>query len=284
MKTTNAMQLKAIINNRAKKVNASPQLMMQNYLFERLLVRLAASPWRDGVVIKGGMLVGSLLGVDSRTTKDLDATVRGFALSHETAERVLRDICALDADDDLTYEFLRTEDIREADEYQGVRAFLTACYGSLAVPLSIDMTTGDAITPSAISYEYPLAFDEGSITVMAYPVETVLAEKVETILSRGIANTRPRDFYDAHMLWKTYRERLDAPMLAKAIEATSSKRGSLNALMNAEGIVGSVLRDETMLARWRTYSRDYPYARVMEYEEGCQSILDILEFCREQKQ
>ena len=167
MRTKNAMQLKARINNMAKEAGIPAQAMMQSYLLERLLERLAESPWRDNVVIKGGVLISSLVGVSSRTTMDLDTTVRGFDLTHESAERAFREIAAVQADDDWEFEFDRTEDIRETDDYPGIRVHLKANYAPMSVPLTVDVTTGDRITPEAVEYSYPLRFGEGGITLMA---------------------------------------------------------------------------------------------------------------------
>ncbi len=177
MKTANAMQLKARIKNRAREAKITPQAMMQNYLLERLLERLAKSKWRDNVVVKGGMLISSFVGVASRTTMDLDTTVRGFDLAHESAEAVFRQVAAVEVDDDWEFEFERTEDIREDDDYPGIRVHLKGNYAPMSVPLTVDATTGDAIVPGPVEYAYPLLFDEGSITLMSYTVETVLAEK-----------------------------------------------------------------------------------------------------------
>lgn len=201
MRTKNAMQLKARINARAKNVGISAQSMMQNYIFERFLERLSKSKWRSNVVIKGGMLISSLVGVASRTTMDLDTTITGFTLTHESAEKVFREVAAVSVDDDWSFEFDRTEDIREADDYPGIRIHLKAIYPPMSVPLMIDVTTGDSIIPGPIAYNYPLLFDEGNVRLMSYPLETVLAEKLETVVARGVTNTRPRDFYDIHLLW-----------------------------------------------------------------------------------
>lgn len=114
----------------------------------------------------------------------------GFTLTHDKAAEVFGEICAIGAGDDLAFELLRTEDIREADEYPGIRVFLRARYAPLAVPITVDVTTGDRITPIAIAYDYPFVFDEGSARIMAYPLEIVLAEKVETVLARNVATTR----------------------------------------------------------------------------------------------
>ena len=208
MKTKNAMQLKARIKNHAKKLGVPPQLVMQNYLLERVMERIAISPWRDNIVVKGGMLISSLIGSDKRSTKDLDTTIRGFDLTHENAEKAFREIAATDADDDFDFEFVRTEDIREIDEYPGIRVHLLANYEKISSPVTIDVTTGDKITPDAISYSYPLMLDGRSIELMVYPIETVLAEKLETVLSRDVTNTRPRDYYDLHSLWHIWQEEI----------------------------------------------------------------------------
>ena len=160
---------------------------------ERLLERLSRSEWRPNVVVKGGMLISSLVGVASRTTMALDTTARGFDLSHESAESVFRQIVALASDDDWTFEFDRTEDIRETDDYPGIRVHLKALYPPMAVPLAIDATTGDKITPAPIEYRYPLLFDEGSMSLMTYTLETVLAEKLETVVNYQIGRASCRE-------------------------------------------------------------------------------------------
>ena len=152
------------------------------------------------MVIKGGMLISSLVGVDKRSTKDLDATVRGFPLTHENAERAFREIAAVKVDDDFEFEFVRTEDIRETDDYPGIRVHLLANYEKMSSPVTVDVITGDRITPEAIEYCYPLMFDDRALSLMAYPLATTLAEKLETVISRGIASTRPRDYYNLNML------------------------------------------------------------------------------------
>lgn len=230
MRTKNTMQLKARVNSMAKEAGIPAQALMQSYLLERLLERLSRSKWRDNVIIKGGVLISSLVGVRLRTTMDLDTTVRGFALTHESAERAFRDIATVQADDDWKFEFDRTEDIRETDEYAGIRVHLKGIYVSMVVPLTVDVTTGDRITPDAVEYSYPLLFDEGDISLMAYPIETVLVEKLETVVSRGVANTRPRDFYDIHVLLGVKRSDNDMGTLRNALALTCEKRNSQAAI------------------------------------------------------
>lgn len=276
MRTKNAMQLKARISNKAKEAGIPAQALMQSYLMERLLERLSKSKWQPNVVVKGGMLISSLVGVASRTTMDLDTTVRGFDLTHESAESVFRQIAELASDDDWTFEFDRTEDIRETDDYPGIRVHLKALYPPMAVPLTIDVTTGDKITPAPIEYRYPLLFDEGSISLMAYTLETVLAEKLETVVSRGVANTRPRDFYDIHVLWKLRGEGCDPATLKDAVSATCEKRGSAERMAHWTRVLGEVGQDAQMLALWAKYEKRNPYVTGITLQECCETARLIM--------
>lgn len=275
MNTRNAMQLKALINNKAKAAHVSPQLMLQNYMLERLIDRISRSSWRDCIIVKGGMLIGSLIGVDRRTTKDLDMTVRGFTLTHEKAAEVFGGICDIDVDDDISFEMIRTEDIREVDEYPGIRVFLRACYKPLAVPLSIDVTTGDKITPDAIVYEYPFVFDEGSARIMAYPLETVLAEKVETVLSRNVATTRIRDFYDVYELWRIKGNVINCCVLREALSATCEKRNSWGAIKHREELIDSMYGDDGLKHQWQTYASKHSYATNITFQETLDAVRDL---------
>ncbi len=276
MRTRNAMQLKARVNSRAKEAGVPAQMMMQNYLFERLLERLSVSRWRDSVVVKGGVLISSLVGVAARTTMDLDVTMRGFVLTHESAEATFREIAAVKVDDDWEFEFVRTEDIRETDDYPGIRVHLLARYVPMAVPLTIDVTTGDRITPDAVEYRYPLLFDDGDIALMAYPLETVLAEKLETVVSRGTGNTRPRDFYDIHALWRTRGPSCDPGTLRRALSATAEKRGSADAMGRWERVLSEVASDPAMTGLWAKYTRQNAYAAGVSLQEACQSAKDVM--------
>lgn len=276
MRTANAMQLKARIKNSAKEAGIPAQSMMQNYLLERLLERLSKSEWRGNVVVKGGMLISSLVGIASRTTMDLDATIRGFDLTHESATNVFKQIIAVEVDDDWNFKFDRTEDIRDTDDYPGIRVHLKANYPPMSIPLTVDITTGDKITPHPIEYEYPLLFDEGSISIMSYPLETVLAEKLETLVSRGVTNTRPRDFYDVHILWRLKGDKCDPKALRQAIEATCAKRNSASRMAQWEQALDEVAADQTMLALWTKYVNKNPYAAGIELPQCCKEAKAIL--------
>ncbi len=276
MRTANAMQLKARVNKKAREAGVPPQALMQNYLIERLLVRISKSRWCTNVVVKGGMLISSLVGVAARTTMDLDTTVRGFDLTHASAESLFREVIKVPSDDDWTFVFDRTEDIRETDDYPGIRVHLKAVYPPMAVPLAIDVTTGDKITPAPVLYDYPLLFDDGMVKLMAYPLETVLAEKIETVISRGIVNTRPRDFYDIRILWALYGKDCDLETLCKALDATCGKRGSAEAMAKWERVLEEVKADRRMLAQWAKYARNNPYVADISLEECCDVVHEIV--------
>jgi predicted nucleotidyltransferase component of viral defense system len=202
--TKNPMQLKAFIKKKAEENNISSQLVMQNYMMERLLERISLSPYRKNFILKGGFLIAAIVGLNSRTTMDLDATIKGLDLTHESIDRIFKEICAIKIEDNITFSVLRTTEIREGDDYPGLRVALEANYHPLAVPLTVDVTTGDKITPREVKRSLQLLFDDRSISVFTYNLETVLAEKIETVLSRNIANTRPRDFYDIYILTALY--------------------------------------------------------------------------------
>lgn len=275
MITTNPMQLKALVKNLAKEKGISAQLVMQNYMLERLLERISLSRYQPNFILKGGFLIASMVGLDSRATMDLDTTVKGFDLGIDTIREIFSDICRISVDDDVTFRILDCSDIRETDDYPGVRVSLHAEYGSLSVPLKIDVTTGDRITPSEIVYKLPLLFDDRKISVLAYNLETILAEKIETILTRGIANTRPRDFHDVYLLRTLRKKKYRPKVLQAALYATAKKRGTTDILANYEAIVQSIESDVQMNRYWMKYRKDYSYAKDMEFAAVCASIRDV---------
>lgn len=277
MRTSNAMQLKARISALARNAGIPAQAMLQSYLLERFLNRLSRSSWRDYVVIKGGVLISSIVGVGSRTTMDLDTTITGFDLTHEAIKAVFAEIVKIDVDDDWIFEIGELEDIRESDDYPGVRLHLKANYAPMSVPLTIDITTGDRITPEAIDYSYPLLFDEGRIIVKAYPVETVLAEKLETIVTRGVANTRPRDYYDIYILFRTDVISIDFDVLREALCSTCEKRQSEQVVDRWAEALGMVATDGSMLARWEKYIKRNPYAMGISLQDCCDTVRAVME-------
>lgn len=269
---SNAMSLKARIRNIARQKNIPAQVVLQNYMFERLLVRLSASPCKDKFVLKGGMLVAAMVGLDNRATMDLDTTLKNLPLTPDAIRSALEQICAVPSGDTVNFEVGAISPIREDDAYGGYRVALTARFETLAVPLSIDVSTGDAITPHAIPYCFAEIFDEEkSYELWAYNVETVLAEKVETILRRGVFNTRPRDFYDAYILATT--QPFDRAVFAEALRATARHRGTTEQITDVPGILHSIRQSPELRAMWNKYQKQFGYAQNITYEQ----ILDVVQ-------
>ena len=269
---SNAMSLKARIRNIARQKKIPAQVVLQNYMFERLLIRLSASSYKDKFVLKGGMLVAAMVGLDNRATMDLDTTLKNLPLTPDAIRSALEQICAVPSGDTVNFEVGAISPIREDDAYGGYRVALTARFETLVVPLSIDVSTGDAITPHAIPYCFAEIFDEEkSYELWAYNVETVLAEKVETILRRGVFNTRPRDFYDAYILATT--QPFDRAVFAEALRATARHRGTTEQITDVPGILRSIRQSPELRAMWDKYQKQFGYAQNITYEQ----ILDVVQ-------
>lgn len=273
---TNAMQFKARIKKLALKNRVPAQAVLQNFMMERLLERISRSPYKNKFILKGGMLIASMVGISSRTTMDMDATLKGFTLTEEAIRLAFQEICAVPCDDEVTLVLDHVAPIRDDDEYGGFRAAIMARYGPVHTPLKVDITTGDVITPEAVRYCFPSSFEEKQIEVWAYPIETILAEKVETILRRSVLNTRLRDFYDVYILLKTQGEEIEKTVFASALQNTAKKRGSTTVLQDWETIIGRIQADAIMQQRWEQYRKTYQYAKDIEFVEVIDSVEEIL--------
>ena len=261
-----AMQLKAKIKNLALKNHVPAQAVLQNFMLERLLERISLSKYKDMVILKGGMLIASMVGISSRTTMDMDATLRGYPLTEKAIQEALSEICAIPLGDEVSLELDHIAPIREDDEYGGFRVAIIAKYESINTPLKIDITTGDIITPDAIRYAFQSNFENKKIEVWAYNIETILAEKVETILRRSVLNTRPRDYYDVYIIMKTQRRAINKNLFRTALNATAHKRTSLAALRDQDIILQSIQTDTIMRQRWERYCKENYYANGIEFD------------------
>ena len=276
MITKNPMQLKAFIKKKAAEKNISAQLVMQNYMLERLLERISLSAYKRNFILKGGFLISAIVGLDTRATMDLDATIKGFTLTHESIQEIFEEICAVEVPDDVLFELREISDIREGDDYPGIRVSLNANYPPIRVPLTVDVTTGDIITPREIEYTFSLLFDDRTISILAYNLETVLAEKIETVLSRSIANTRPRDFYDIHILYSLRGAECNSETLLQALERTANKRGSQKVLKQYQDIIAEIRSSEQLRGFWKKYQRDFDYAKDISFDDACDTIQHIM--------
>ncbi|MCD7783687.1 MAG: nucleotidyl transferase AbiEii/AbiGii toxin family protein [Firmicutes bacterium] len=272
----NAMQLKAYIKNMAKEKHISAQIVLQNYMLERLLERISVSEYHDNFILKGGFLLAAMVGLDTRATMDMDATIKGLSVTKETISAMFIDICGISIDDNITFEFVNADDIRKDDEYGGYRVSLAGIYPPMSVPLKIDITTGDRITPREMNYSFNLMFEERSINVLAYTVETILAEKLETIISRGDQNTRPRDFYDVYILNTLQKQNIDRNILKEAFAATAKKRGTEHIAANYKDIIETVAQSSAMKNQWIRYQKEFDYAKDIRFEGTYEAVLDLM--------
>ena len=270
-----AMSLKAKIRNIAKQKNIPAQVILQNYMFERLLVRLSASEYKEKFVLKGGMLVAAIVGLDNRATMDMDTTLKNLPLTPEAIRSALEDICSIAFDDGVVYEIGTISPIRKDDIYGGYRVMLNARFDIMLTPLSIDVSAGDVITPHAVQYNFSEIFDdEKSYELWAYNIETVMAEKVETILRRGIFNTRPRDFYDAYILTTT--QKFDITVFEDALKATANHRGTTDQIADVPSILHNIEESPELKTMWDKYRKQFSYARDITYEQIMNSIKTLL--------
>ncbi len=270
-----AMSLKAKIRNIAKQKNIPAQVILQNYMFERLLVRLSSSEYKEKFVLKGGMLVAAIVGLDNRATMDMDTTLKNLPLTPEAIRSALEIICDIEFDDGVVFEVGTISPIREDDIYGGYRVAVIAKFDTLVTPLSIDVSTGDVITPYAVQYNFSEIFDdEKSYELWAYNIETVMAEKVETILRRGVFNTRPRDFYDAYILATT--QKFDKAVFADALKATAEHRGTAKQIADVPGILHNIEESAELKTMWDKYRKQFAYAQDITYEQIIDVVSDIV--------
>jgi predicted nucleotidyltransferase component of viral defense system len=267
------MSLKAKIRNIAKQKNIPVQVILQNYMFERLLVRLSDSEYKDKFVLKGGMLVAAIVGLNNRATMDLDTTLKSLPMTPEAIKEALEQVCSIKFDDGASFEIGTILPIRDDDIYGGYRVMLNAKFDTLLTPISIDVSAGDVITPHPVQYSFSEIFDENkSFNLWAYNIETVMAEKVETILRRGVFNTRPRDFYDTYILATT--QKYDKELFESALKATSEHRGTTAQIADIDGILKNITESTELHAMWDKYSKQFAYAKDITFK----AVLNVLDY------
>ena len=241
-----ARQLKDLIRNLSREKSADAQILMRNYMMERFLERISLSEYRDKFILKGGMLVAAMVGLDARSTMDLDATIKGANVNVEDIENLISSIVTVPIDDGVKFQLKSISEIMDEAEYPGIRVSMSTTFDGVVTPLKIDISTGDAITPREVRYSFKLMLEDRSIDIWAYNLETVLAEKLETIITRATTNTRMRDFYDIYILEQLHGTTLNPKILHDALLATAHKRGSEKYLNQAEEVFDEVENDSVM--------------------------------------
>ncbi len=272
-------QIKGRIKHIAKQNDADARILLRIYMMERFLERVANSKYKDNFIIKGGILVTSMVGVTLRSTMDVDTSLVNHELSEDETKRILLEVTELDLDDGVTFEIKEVSHIMDDMEYPGIRFSMNALMGKMTTPMKIDISTGDVITPHAIEYQYQLMLENRIIHLQAYNLETILAEKIQTILSRGLLNTRMRDFYDIYVLLLLREKDIDKDTIIDAFQATCEHRGTQELLKEGPSILDMIGKDDQLRTRWMAYQKKYPYAADIQFDAVLNSsgaLLDIL--------
>ena len=280
---TTARQLKDLVRNLSNKKSADAQILMRNYMMERFLERISLSEYKNQFILKGGMLVAAMVGLDARATMDLDATIKGTNVSVEDVEMIISQIISIPLDDGVSFRIKRISEIMEEADYPGVRVSMETKFDGVITPLKIDISTGDIITPREIKYNFNLMLENRTIEVWAYNLETVLAEKLETVISRNVTNTRMRDFYDIYILQKLYGEQLSKDVLWDALVATAKKRETLEQIEteDIDEVFDEIQSSSVMENLWKAYQRNYSYSADIPWHTIMKSIRTLYEIISE---
>ena len=269
--------LKAKASNLARQTNIPNKYIIQNFMFEALLKRISNSNYKDKFIIKGGLLLSSIFGVNLRSTMDLDTTIKGLPLNKSTITKVITEIINIDLKDNITFEIENIKDIREEDLYSGYNVNLKADFDGLKTNLMIDITTGDIITYKEVEFKYNTLFDNDTINIMTYNYETIIAEKFETIISRNIDNTRMKDYYDLYMFFSLKWNDINKETLRKAIINTSKNRETVSYIENANDYINLNEDDSRLKLLWNSYQNNYEYAKGIEFVDTINAIKVISE-------
>ena len=277
MRVNSPRQLKDWINNAAKEKNLTANTLLQNYMMERLLERISVSKYKDNLILKGGFLIAAIIGINMRSTMDMDTTIKGIPVNRESVERILNEILGIELDDNVTFRAKSIRSIHDVSEYDDYRVSVEAQFFTIKVNLKIDITTGDQIIPREIDYSFQLMFEERSISIKAYNLNTILAEKVESILVRNVANTRARDYYDVYILLTLRKNEIDLVSLRSAIRRKAEERNTLVFVDNFEKYVSDIEDSEDLKAIWKSYAEKFPYAESISFVETTRTIRKIFE-------
>ncbi len=249
------------------KYNLNYYESLQRFMFERVLERISISKYQDNFILKGGLLLAAMFGVENRTTKDMDTTITGIDISKDKMVSVLNKILSIDLNDGVKFDIVSITDIREEDEYGGNKYHITGRVNSTKVNLEIDISTGDKVTPKELKFKYPLLFEDRSILINSYNIETILAEKIETVLRRGKYNSRMKDYYDIYFFLTKLRNEIDISILKDAFDNTFTKRDSFEYLNDYSEIIKSIIDSDRIKTNWKSYSKKNNYANNLEVNQ-----------------
>lgn len=273
----NSDKLKSIISKKAHGNSDISQKFYQLFYFERILERISKSSYRGKIILKGGLLLTSIIGDDERTTKDMDATLKGIPLTKNEVEKVFNEILNMNIDDEVLFKIISIKDIRLEDEYGGFRLNILSKLDNNKTYITVELTTGDVITPREIKYNYNSIFEDKKIPIMSYTLETILAEKFQTVVNRGLLNTRLKDFYDIYILVNTKMSELSKENLINAIKNTFKRRKTLLDIEQINEIINDLISDNNMNSLWENAVSKNSYAKNIRFEDTIDAIKQIAE-------
>ena len=276
MKINSPRQLKDRINNMAKNNNLIANTLLQNFMMERFLERISISKYKDNFIIKGGFLIAAIVGLDMRSTMDIDSTIKGISINRKSLEKILNEILSIQIDDNVTFILKDMKNIHDISEYDDFRVSVEASLFTIKVNMKIDITTGDIIIPREIDYSFKLMFEDRSIIIKAYNINTILAEKIESILSRNIANTRARDYYDVYILMTLKKNEIDLINLKNAIMQKAEDRNTIIYVKKKDKYLSDIDESEYLKTIWKAYTLKFPYAKDIQFTEITNIIKEIL--------
>ena len=268
----NGDSLKSKLRNLSRKTNIAPNYLLQSFMFEGLLRRISVSQYKEKFIIKGGMLLTSIFGVNLRATMDLDTTLKGLPLNEDTIKETFKELMEIDVNDDITFEIVGIKEIREENAYGGYSINLKATLDNLWTYLIVDITAGDIITYKEVEFDYKTLFDNETINILSYNYETIIAEKYESIISRNVDNSRMKDYYDLHMFVNLKWDKINKGTLYQAVMNTSKKRETTNDIDNSESIIKKIEENDHIRSLWTDYQNKYDYAKDIEFEDVISAI------------
>ena len=261
----------------AKESGLTQLELYQRFMFERILERISVSKYNENFILKGGLLLSAMIGINSRSTRDMDISIKGIDVSKEKMVQVLNEILSLDIGDGVKFEIINITDIRADDEYGGNKYHLVGSLENLKVALEIDISTGDEITPKELNYEYISIFEDKKIYIDTYNIETILAEKIETILCRGKYNTRMKDYYDVYFFLTKLKNEIDLETFKQALNNTLTKREAFEYYKDYRQILMELTNDERINNYWNAYKKKNKYAQNIEYKEIVKALDEFLD-------
>ena len=268
------------LKEKAKEIERKYKLnhyeLLQRFMFERILERISLSKYQENFILKGGLLLSALFGIDNRTTKDMDTTIKGLNISKEQMVNVLNEILSIDLKDGVKFEVVDVTDIREDDEYGGNKYHLIGKLENLKINLDIDISTGDTVVPRELEYSYPSLFEDKKILIYTYNVETIISEKIETILRRGQYNSRMKDYYDIHMFLSKFKDNIDIDILKLSIKHTFNKRESFDYLKDYAQILDGIVSYDRIVNLWNIYAKKNKYANDIKFEEIINELKEFI--------